>query len=85
MSPASGLGWSMNWLNWLVPKNSLMEATTGRMLIRLCGVMASGSWVVMRSRTTRSSRVRPTRIWFWINSPTVRTRRLPKWSMSSVR
>jgi len=24
----------------------------------------------------------PTRIWFWISSPTVRKRRLPKWSMS---
>jgi hypothetical protein len=55
VSPASGLGWSMNWLSWLVPKNSLMEATTGRMLMRLCGVIASGSWVVIRSRTTRSS------------------------------
>ena len=34
-----------------VPKNSLMAATTGRMLIRVWGVMASTSWVVMRSRT----------------------------------
>ena len=41
----------MNWLSWLVPKNSLMAATTGRMLIRVWGVMASTSWVVMRSRT----------------------------------
>ena len=47
-------------------------------------VIASTSWVVMRSRTTRSMRDRPTRIWFWISSPTVRSRRLPKWSMSSV-
>ncbi len=39
---------------------------------------------VMRSRTTRSIRERPTRIWFWISSPTVRRRRLPKWSMSST-
>ena len=50
----------MNWLNWLVPKNSLMAAVTGRMLIRLCGVIDSGSWVVIRSLTTRSSRVSPT-------------------------
>ena len=49
----------------------------------VCGVIASTSWVVMRSRTTRSMRLRPTRSWFWISSPTVRTRRLPKWSMSS--
>ncbi len=74
----------MNWDSWLVPKNSLMEATTGRMLIRVCGVIASTSWVVMRSRTTRSIRARPVRTWFWISSPTLRMRRLPKWSMSSV-
>jgi hypothetical protein len=40
------------------------------MLIRVCGVMASTSWVVMRSRTTRSMRARPVRSWFWISSPT---------------
>ena len=67
-----------------MPKNSLMEATTGRMLISVCGVMASTSCVVMRSRTTRSIRDRPVRTWFWISSPTVRRRRLPKWSMSST-
>ena len=74
----------MNWLSCEVPKNSLIAATTGRMLIRVCGVIASTSWVVIRSRTTRSMRLKPTRIWFWINSPTVRRRRLPKWSMSST-
>ena len=74
----------MNCESWLVPKNSLMEATTGRMLIRVCGVIASTSWVVIRSRTTRSIRARPSRTWFWMSSPTVRRRRLPKWSMSSV-
>ncbi|CAM5242254.1 hypothetical protein SFUMM280S_03711 [Streptomyces fumanus] len=74
----------MNCESWLVPKNSLMEATTGRMLIRVCGVIASTSWVVIRSRTTRSIRARPVRTWFWISSPTLRRRRLPKWSMSSV-
>ena len=82
--PASGFVWSMNCDSCEVPKNSLMEATTGRMLISVCGVMASTSCVVIRSRTTRSMRDRPTRIWFWISSPTVRRRRLPKWSMSSV-
>ncbi len=66
-----------------VPKNSLMLATTGRMLISVCGVIASTSCVVMRSRTTRSMRDRPIRIWFWISSPTERSRRFPKWSMSS--
>ena len=82
--PASGLFWSMNWESWLVPKNSLMDATTGRMLISVCGVIASTSWVVIRSRTTRSIRDRPVRTWFWMSSPTLRSRRLPKWSMSSV-
>ena len=49
----------------------------------VCGVIASTSWVVMRSLTTRSMRDSPIRIWFWISSPTDRSRRLPKWSMSS--
>ena len=74
----------MNWDSCEVPKNSLIAATTGRMLIRVCGVIASTSWVVMRSRTTRSMRDRPVRIWFSISSPTARMRRLPKWSMSSI-
>ena len=73
----------MNWLSCEEPKNSLIAATTGRMLMSVCGVIASTSWVVMRSRTTRSMRDRPTRNWFWMSSPTERTRRLPKWSMSS--
>ena len=38
-----------------------------------------------RDRTTRSRRVMPTRIWFWSNSPTLLMRRLPRWSISSVR
>ncbi len=75
----------MNWLSWLVPKNSLTAATTGRMLMSVWGVIASTSWVVMRSRTTRSMRDSPTRTWFWISSPTERTRRLAKWSWSSIR
>ena len=83
MSPASVFVWSMNWDSCDVPKNSLMEATTGRMLIRVCGVIASTSCVVIRSFTTRSILDSPIRIWFWISSPTDRIRRLPKWSMSS--
>ncbi len=67
-----------------VPKNSLIAATTGRTLIRVCGVIASMSCVVMRSRTTRSMRDRPVRTWFWMSSPTARMRRLPKLSMSST-
>ena len=56
MSPASGFVWSMNCDSCEEPKNSLIAATTGRMLISVCGVIASTSWVVMRSRTTRSMR-----------------------------
>ena len=75
----------MNCESWEVPKNSLMEATTGRMLMSVWGVMASTSWVVMRSRTTRSMRDRPMRTWFWMSSPTLRIRRLAKLSWSSSR
>ena len=49
-----------------------------------CGVIVSASCTVMRSRTTRSIRVRPMRNWFCNNSPTQRKRRLPKWSISST-
>ena len=80
MRPDSGFTWSMNWESWLVPKNSLMAATTGRMLMSVWGVIASTSCVVMRSRTTRSMRDRPMRTWFWISSPTERMRRFAKWS-----
>ena len=38
------------------PKNSFIAATTGRMLMIVCGVIASESSVVRRSRTTRSIR-----------------------------
>ncbi len=49
------------------------------------GVIASTSWVVMRSLTTRSMRDSPMRTWFWMSSPTERMRRLAKWSWSSRR
>ena len=74
----------MNWDSWEEPKNSLMAATIGRMFTSDCGVISSGSCMLMRSRTTRSIRDRPMRNWFWISSPTQRRRRLPKWSMSST-
>ena len=38
----------------------------------------------MRSLMARSMRTRPMRYWFSISSPTARTRRLPRWSMSSI-
>ena len=39
---------------------------------------------VMRSRTRRSVRSNPARHWFCRSSPTVRTRRAPRWSISST-
>src|ERR1700755_2443426 len=65
------------------PKNSFNAATTGRMLMIVCGVIVSASSVVSRSRTTRSIQYRPIRDASWISSPTVRRRRLPKGSYSS--
>src|SRR3970282_403762 len=58
----------MNCESWLPPKNSFMAATTGRMLISAFGVALSISWIVIRSRTTRSIRRRPIRNAFWISS-----------------
>ena len=83
MSPASEFVWSMNCDSCDEPKNSFSAATTGRMLMIVCGVIVSTSSVVIRSRTTRSIRYRPTRNASWISSPTVRRRRLPKCSYSS--
>ena len=40
--------------------------------------------MLMRSLIARSMRTRPMRYWFSISSPTARTRRLPRWSMSST-
>ena len=74
----------MNCDSWLPPKNSFIAATTGRMLMSAFGVALSISWIVIRSRTTRSIRRRPIRNAFWISSPLARIRRLPRWSMSSA-
>jgi hypothetical protein len=74
----------MNWLSWLEPKNSRTAAAAGLALIRSCGMTVSMSTEDMRSLIARSMRSRPTRYWFSISSPTERTRRLPRWSMSST-
>ena len=42
-------------------KNSVIAATTGRMLTRALGVMASGLMILMRSLATRSKRNSPMR------------------------
>ena len=74
----------MNWESWEEPKNSLIAATKGLGFTRAAGVRLSASLTVIRSRIIRSKRFKPTLTWFCNNSPTERTRRLPKWSMSSV-
>ncbi len=56
MRPESEFVWSMNCDSCEEPKNSFCAATTGRMLMIVCGVIVSASSVVRRSRTTRSMR-----------------------------
>ena len=41
----------MNWLNGLDPKNSLIAAVTGRILIRLCGVTLTDSLLMVPSKS----------------------------------
>jgi len=74
----------LNWESWLRPKNSRMAASRGRLLMSLAGVAVSGLPITIRSRTPRASRASPTRNWSARSSPTVRMRRLPRWSMSST-
>ena len=66
------------------PKNSLTAAATGFALIISCGMIGSLSATVRRSLTARSTRTKPMRKAFSAISPTLRTRRLPRWSMSST-
>ena len=80
----SGLVWSMNCDSCEEPKNSRTAAAAGLALIRSCGMTVSISIEDMRSLIARSMRSRPTRYWFSISSPTERTRRLPRLSMSSI-
>src|SRR3546814_4021666 len=66
------------------PKNSRTAATAGLALIRSFGITVDTSTDDMRSLTARSMRSRPTRYWFSSSSPTERTRRLPRLSISSI-
>ena len=84
MTSESGLVWSMNWLSCEEPKNSRTAAAAGLALMRSCGITVSISTEDMRSLIARSILRSPTRYWFSISSPTERTRRLPRWSMSSI-
>src|SRR5436190_1279867 len=79
-----GLVWSMNCDSCEEPKNSLIAAEIGLALIRSCGIRFSDSAWLSLSFTARSTRTRPARNWFSASSPTERTRRLPRWSMSSI-
>ena len=74
----------MNWLSCDEPKNSRTAATAGLALIRSFGITVSMSTLLIRSLTARSMRSSPTRYWFSSSSPTDRTRRLPRLSMSSI-
>src|SRR6267142_2460128 len=66
------------------PKNSLIAAEIGFALIRSCGMRFSDSACESLSFTALSTLTRPARNWFSASSPTERTRRLPRWSMSSI-
>ena len=82
----SGFVWSMNCESCEEPKNSLIAAMTGLELIRSRGIAESMSWWTdIFSLIARSIRTRPIRNWFSRSSPTQRTRRFPRLSMSSVR
>ena len=61
-----------------------LAAATGLALIMSCGLMSSLSASVRRSLTARSTRTSPMRNATSAISPTQRTRRLPRWSMSSI-
>ena len=84
MISESGLVWSMNCESCEDPKNSRTAAAAGLALITSCGMTVSISTEDMRSLMARSMRSRPRRYWFSISSPTERTRRLPRLSMSSI-
>ena len=53
-------------------------------MIRSCGITVSISTEDILSFIALSILSNPTRYWFSINSPTERTRLLPRWSMSST-
>ncbi|MCY1377265.1 hypothetical protein D9M69_648280 [compost metagenome] len=84
MISASGLVWSMNWESWLVPKNELITEESVRALIRSTGLKSSLSRTFILSLMVRAIRARPTPNCPESCSPTVRTRRFDRWSISST-
>ena len=67
-----------------VPKNELITDDSVLALIKSTGVNTSLSRTFMRSRIVRAMRTKPTENWFDNCSPTVRTRRFDRWSISST-
>lgn len=51
----------MNWDSWLDAKNSLIEATNGRIFVRFCGVTTPSVARDIFSLTVLSMRERPMR------------------------
>ena len=74
----------MNCERGLVPKNELITLEMVLALIKSVGVNTSLSRTFMRSRMVRLIRARPIENWLASCSPTVRTRRLLRWSISST-
>ncbi|CUP15639.1 Uncharacterised protein [Segatella copri] len=74
----------MNCDNGLVPKKELITLEIVLALIKSVGVNTSLSRTFIRSRIVRVIRAKPIENWLANCSPTVRTRRLDKWSISST-
>ena len=83
-SSDNGLYASINWDNWDVPKNSDTRDINGFTLITSWGCMLAMFGDDSASRTRRSMRTIPVRKFCSSNSPTVRTRRFDRLSMSST-
>ena len=74
----------MNCESCEVPKNELITEESVLALIRSTGVKTSLSRTFIRSRMVRAMRTKPTENWLESCSPTVRTRRFERWSISST-
>ena len=76
--------WSINWDNWFVPKNELITDDKVLALIKSIGVKTSLSLTFILSRIVLAILAKPTPNWDDNCSPTVLTRLLDKWSISSI-
>ena len=80
----NGLYASINWDNWLVPKNSATNDINGFTLTTSWGCIVAIFGDDKLSRTNLSMRTIPVRKFCSNNSPTVRTRRFDRLSISSI-